>query len=185
MISPLYIAIGLIVLGIVWVIFTYNRFVLLRNRVREAWSDIEVQLKRRADLIPNLVATVKGYRDFEQETLQKVVDARSKALGAATVQERVKAEGELSQFLSRLLMLVENYPDLKASQNFLNLQEQLRETEDKIQYARRFYNSVVQEYNTALKVFPSNLIANLFGFKEEPFFDIPEEEYSEPPKVEL
>ncbi len=179
----------ILILGVslllVWVVFTYNRLIRLSNRVKEAWSDIEVQLKRRADLIPNLVNTVKGYKDFEQQTLQRVVEARGKALGAGDQHERMLAENELSQALSRLLVLVENYPELKASQNFLQLQTELRDTEDRIQASRRFYNSVVKEYNVALESFPSNLIASLFSFKKAEYFDVPDHEISSPPEVKL
>ncbi|HEX9502769.1 MAG TPA: LemA family protein [Patescibacteria group bacterium] len=168
----------LLVLGLIGI---YNSLIQSRNRVDEAWSDIEVQLKRRYDLIPNLVNTVKGYAAHEQGTLDKVTEARAHAtsitmdptkLDAAQMAKFQAAQGELSSALGRLLAVAEQYPDLKANQNFLNLQSNLTDTEDKIQAARRFYNGNVRDYNTKLQVFPTNMIAGLFHFTTRTFFDI-------------
>jgi LemA protein len=166
----------LIILGIIllWIILVFNRLVVLRNRVREAWSDIEVQLKRRYNLIPNLVATVKGYAAHEREVLEKVTEARTKAMGAQTVKEKAEAENFLSSTLKSLFAVAENYPNLKAASNFLELQRELRDTEDKIQAARRFYNTNVRDLNIKIESFPSNLIAKLLGFKKGEFFEIEE-----------
>ena len=161
----------------------FNSLVRSRNRVDEAWSDIEVQLKRRYDLIPNLVQTVKGYAAHEQGTLDKVVEARSKAtsitldpakLSADQMKKFESAQGELTTALGKLFALAEAYPDLKANQNFMKLQGDLTDTEDKIQASRRFYNGTVRDYNTKLQVFPTNLFASMFGFAKREFFDIDE-----------
>jgi LemA protein len=165
---------GLIVLVAVWLIAVYNGLITLRNRVQEAWSDIDVQLKRRYDLIPNLVESVKGYAKHEAGTLEKVIQARAAAMGAQTVAEHAKAENALSQTLKSIFALAENYPDLKASQNFAQLQDDLRDTEDKIQAARRFYNANVRDFNTKIEVFPNNLIAAPLAFKKFEFFEITE-----------
>jgi len=177
----------LVILAILTAIFiaVYNSLVVKRKRVQNAWSQIDVQLKRRHDLIPNLVNAVKGYMKFEKETLEKVIEARSKAVNAGNLQDRMKAEGELSGFLSRLLVVMEQYPDLKASQNVTQLTEELTSTENRISYARQFYNDTVMKYNTALEVFPSNIIASLFKFKPYPFFEISSEAEREAPKVNL
>ncbi len=159
---------------IVWVVLKYNRFVALINRAKEAWSDIEVQMKRRYDLIPNLVNTVKGYATHEREAFEKVIAARSAAMGAHTVGEHGRAEGELAGALKTLFALSEAYPDLKANQNFLELQRELSDTENKIQAARRFYNANVRDLNTGLQSFPGNVVAAFFNFKEQEFFDLPE-----------
>lgn len=166
-----------------WAVFAYNRLITLRNRMREAFSDIEVQLKRRYDLIPNLVETVKGYASHERELFEKVTQARSRAMGATTPHERAEAENMLSQTLKSLFAVAENYPDLKASVNFLELQRELRDTEDKIQAARRFYNTNVMALNTAIESFPANILANSFRFKREEFFDIDEKVEGQAPKV--
>ncbi|HDJ30615.1 MAG TPA: LemA family protein [bacterium] len=172
------IAIGLFILGIiVWIISTYNRLVTLRNRAKEAWADIEVQLKRRYNLIPNLVETVKGYASHERELFEKVTEARSKAMTAGTMKEKADAENALTSTLKSLFAVVENYPNLQASKNFLELQEELRDTEDKIQAARRFYNTNVRDLNIKIETFPSNIIARWFKFKKMEFFEI-EEGYS-------
>ncbi len=163
---------------------TYNGLVKLRNMVKDQWAQIDVLLKRRADLIPNLVETVKGYAKHESETLEAVINARNKAVGAQTTEEEIKANGELSGALSRLFALAESYPDLKANQNFLDLQNNLKETEDKIAYARQFYNDAVLKYKNKLEVFPSNLVAGMFGFKPEPFFEATEKE-KETPQVKF
>jgi len=166
------------------VIILYNALVRLRVQVKNAWSQIDVQLKRRHDLIPNLVEAVKGYMKFEQETLTKVMEARAKAVSAQSVPDIAKAEGELSGLLSKLFALVENYPDLKANQNVLSLQEELTTTENQIAFARQHYNDSVMRYNTKIQVFPSNVIASLFTFKPSDFFEVPEAE-KEVPKVDL
>ena len=171
-----YIIIGAIVLVILFVVLMYNGLVRVRNRKDEAWSDIDVQLKRRYDLIPNLVSTVKGYAKHEQETLSKVTEMRTRALAADGVKEKGEAENMLSGALKTIFAVAENYPDLKASQNFAELQRELSDTENKIQAARRFYNNTVQDLNTAIQVFPKNIIAGIFGFKEEEFFELSEEE---------
>lgn len=171
-IFSIFIAIGVILA--LWFVFAYNRFIAMRNRVREAWSDIDVQLKRRYDLIPNLVETVKGYAAHERELFEKVTQARAAAMGARTVGEHAKAENMLSETLKSLFAVSENYPDLKASQNFLELQRELRDTEDKIQAARRFYNTNVRDMNTAIDSFPSNIVARIFRFGHEEFFDLEE-----------
>ncbi|MDI6693256.1 MAG: LemA family protein [Anaerosomatales bacterium] len=166
------------------VIGIYNRLVTLRNRIDNAWSQIDVQLRRRYDLIPNLVETVKGYAAHERETLEKVIAARNAAMGAQSVKERSEAENALTGTLKSLFALAESYPDLKANQNFLMLQEELAGTESKIAYARQFYNDSVMTYNTAIQVFPSNVVANVFGFREREYFEI-EEAAREPVAVKF
>ena len=177
------VVIGLYVMGL------YNTLVQMRNSVKEAWSDIEVQLKRRLDLIPNLLATVKGYTKYESETLEKIVAARNAALGhPQTMQEVAKAEGEISGALKSLFALSESYPDLKANANFIELQHELRDTEDKIQAARRFYNGNVMAFNTKIQQFPANVIAGHFNFTEQPLFELAADEKSaanKPVKVEF
>jgi len=165
-----------------WVAVSYNRFIVLINRTKEAWSDIEVQLKRRYDLIPNLVETVKGYATHERELFEKVTEARAKAMGAQTMKEHAEAENFLSQALKSLFAVAENYPDLKASTNFLELQREVTDTEDKIQAARRFYNGNVRDLNIMIESFPANIIASMFNFKKAEFFEIEETE-KEPVKV--
>jgi len=174
----------IVVLIIVWLILTYNRLVTLKNRAKEAWSDIDVQLKRRYDLIPNLVETVKGYAAHEREIFEKVTEARSRAMGAQGIKERSEAENYLSQTLKTLFAVAENYPDLKASQNFLELQREIRDTEDKIQAARRFYNTNVRDLNTKIESFPANIVAGLFGFSKMDYFEIEGAE-KEPVKVQF
>lgn len=166
-----------------WLVFAYNRFVALINRVKEAFSDIDVQLKRRYDLIPNFVETVKGYAAHEKEVFQKVTEARSKAMGAQGLEEKAQAENMLSQTLKSLFAVAESYPDLKASANFLELQTALRDAEDKIQAARRFYNTNVLALNTKIAVFPNNIVANTFGFKKAEFFGVENAGEREAPKV--
>jgi LemA protein len=160
-----------LVLGLVGI---YNSLVQSRNRVDEAWSDIEVQLKRRYDLIPNLVNTVKGYAKHEEGVFIRVTDARANAMAAPTPGQKLAAENQLSQTIRSLFAVAENYPELKANQNFLSLQSDLTDTEDKIQAARRFYNGNVRDYNTKLQTFPSNIFASMFGFQSKTFFDIDE-----------
>ncbi|HZX49860.1 MAG TPA: LemA family protein [Candidatus Paceibacterota bacterium] len=183
--NPIYII--LIVLGVIvaWVVLTYNRLINLRNRVKEAFSDIDVQLKRRYDLIPNLVNTVKGYAVHESGVFQKVTEARTRAMGATGVHERAEAENMLTGALKTLFAVSENYPDLKASTNFLELQRELRDTEDKVQAARRFYNNTVMSMNNKVETFPSNFIAQMFSFKKEEFFELEEEAARSVPEVKF
>lgn len=165
----------LIIIGIiVYFVLIYNSLVNLRNRVKNAWSQIDVQLKRRTDLIPNLVETVKGYAAHEKGVFENVTKARSSLMNAQTPQENAEANNMLTGALKSLFAVAENYPDLKASQNFQDLQRQLSETEDKIAYSRQFYNDTVLMYNNKIQMFPSNLIANQFDFQEAEFFEAPE-----------
>ncbi len=174
--TPLYIVIGILVIAIVIIIGMYNSLVTLSKRVQEAWSDIDAQLKRRYELIPNLVSTVKGASNFESSTLEKIVQARNNAMGAGTMSEHKDAENMLSGALKSVFALAESYPDLKASQNYLALQTELSDTENKIQAARRFYNSNVMAYNTKIATVPSNIIAKQFNFTEKEFFELSEDE---------
>ncbi len=155
-----------------WAIMTFNGLVTLKNRVEEAWSDIDVQLKRRYNLIPNLVETVKGYAKHESGTFEKVTKARTEAMNAKSVADHAEAENMLSQTLKSLFAVAEAYPELKANQNFLSLQGELSDTENKVQAARRFYNGNVRDFNTKLQVFPTNMIAGMLGFKAREFFEI-------------
>ena len=174
----------IVVLLLVWLIAVYNNLVSLKMRVKNAWAQIDTQLKRRFDLIPNLVETVKGYAAHEQGTLEKVIAARNTYTSANTVEEKAKANNELTSTLKNIFALGEAYPELKANENFLALQTELAGTEDKVAYSRQFYNDTVQMYNTAIMKFPNNLIAGMFGHKEEPFFTIDEAE-KEPVKVQF
>jgi LemA protein len=183
--NSLYIIIGAVVVVVLWVILTYNRLVALRNRVKEAFSDIDVQLKRRYNLIPNLIETVKGYATHEKEVLQKVTDARTRAMGATGVHEKAEAENMLTGALKSLFAVSESYPDLKASNNFLELQRELRDTEDKIQAARRFYNNTVMGLNNKIETFPSNVIAGMFKFIKEEFFELDDESERAVPEVKF
>jgi LemA protein len=158
----------------VFLISIYNKLVHLRNIVKDQWAQIEVHLKRRADLIPNLVETVKGYASHEKETLDAVITARNKAVAANTPETEIKANGELTQALGKLFALSEAYPDLKANTNFMDLQKNLKETEDKISFARQFYNDAVLGYKNKLEMFPSNIVAGMFAFKPEMFFEASE-----------
>jgi LemA protein len=180
-----YIIGGIVVLLLLINIGTYNSLVRLRNHMRNAWAQIDVQLKRRHDLIPNLLETVKGYMKHERETLESVTNARNLAQGAIGkgVGAQSKAEAELSGALGRLLVVVENYPDLKASQNFLALQEELTSTENKISFSRQFYNDSVLHCNNKIQMFPSNIIANITGFKAGEFFEVEVAAEREAPKV--
>lgn len=166
----------LIILAVVllWLILTYNGLITSRNRVDEAWSDIEVQMKRRYDLIPNIVSTVKGYAAHEDSVFTKVTEARTAAMGAKTMKEHAQAENLLSETLKSLFAVSENYPALRASDNFLQLQHELTDAEDKIMAARRFYNANTRDFNTKLQVFPTNVIAGTFGFVKREFFDAPD-----------
>jgi LemA protein len=166
---------GLVLLLVIVLIATYNRLVTLRQRVKNAWAQIEVQLKRRYDLIPNLVATVKGYASHERETFEQVTKARTMAIDARTVQEQAGAENMLTGALRQLFALAENYPQLKADTNFRQLQEELTNTEGKIAFSRQFYNDTILKYNTAIQRFPTVLIAGLFGFHQEAYFNLDDE----------
>jgi LemA protein len=166
---------------IVWVIFAYNKFIKLVNRTKEAWSDIEVQLKRRYNLIPNLVEAVKGYATHEKEAFENVTKARAAAMSAEGAHDKGQAENMLSGALKSLFAVSEAYPDLKANTNFLELQRELTDTENKIQASRRFYNTNVRDLNTGLAVFPANIIAGMFNFKEQEFFELDEESPAKEP----
>ncbi len=183
--SFLYIVIGIVALAVLWAIFAYNKFVKLVQRTKEAWADIDVQLKRRYDLIPNLIETVKGYAAHEKETFDAVTNARAKAtqihvdpsnITPEQITAMAGAEGALTQSLGKLLAVAEAYPDLKANQNFSELQTELSDTENKIQAARRFYNGNVRDLAIGLQSFPANIIGNMFSFKEEEFFELGEDE---------
>lgn len=179
----------IVLLALIFILFLYfigiyNSLVRLKVQVENAWSQIDVQLKRRHDLIPNLVEAVKGYMKYEQETLTKVIEARAKAISASSIPDKAKAEGELTGVLKSLFALFENYPDLKANQNVLALQEELTTTENQIAFARQHYNDSVMFYNTKTQVFPSNIVAQIFGFTRKDFFEVPEVE-KEVPKVDL
>jgi LemA protein len=174
-----------VVLGlvIIFVVSIYNALVRLRNQVDNAWSQIDVQLKRRHDLIPNLVETAKGYMKHERETFEEITKARSQAMGARSVSDASKAEGALGDALSKFMLVVENYPDLKANQNFLSLQEELTSTENKISFSRQNYNDQVLFFNNKIQMFPSNIIANTFNFTKRDFFEIEAPAEREVPKV--
>ena len=165
-----------VVLIIAWAFATYNKLVDLRNRVKDQWAQIDVQLKRRFDLIPNLVETVKGYAKHESETLEAVIQARNTYVSATTPEAQMKADGDLEKAISKLFALTESYPDLKANTNFQHLQQELTETESKIASARQFYNDTVLLYNNKVEMVPSNIIASLFKFKKEAFFEANEAE---------
>jgi LemA protein len=171
---------GILVISIIGI---YNSLVRLRNQVDNSWSQIDVQLKRRHDLIPNLVETAKGYMKHERETFEEITKARSQAMGAKNVAEASKAEGALGEALSKFLLVVENYPDLKANQNFLALQEELTSTENKISFARQSYNDQVLFFNNKTQMFPSNIIASMFSFTKRDFFEIEAPAEREVPKV--
>ena len=182
----LLVVVGALVLAvIVAVIGYYNNFVTLRNRIDNAWHQIDVQLRRRYDLIPNLVETVKGYAAHEQSTFQKVTEARASAINAQTVGEQGRAENMLTGALKSLFAVAEAYPELKANENFMQLQEELTGTEGKVAYARQFYNDVVMRLNTAIQRFPGNIIAGIFNVKEREYFEIEEAEAREPVKVQF
>jgi len=180
------IILAVVAVVVIWFIFAYNRFVRLITRAKEAWSDIEVQMKRRYDLIPNLVNTVKGYASHETTAFENVTKARAMAIGAGTLGEKGKAENMLSGALKSLFAVAEAYPDLKANQNFLELQKELSDTENKIQSARRFYNTNVRDLNIATETIPSNIVAKLFNFSKMEFFDLGDnKEAEEPVKVQF
>ena len=180
-----WVIIGIVVILLIGFWATYNGLVRLRNQTKNSWAQIDVQLKRRHDLIPNLVETVKGYKNFERETLEAVTKARNIAVQASSggAAERGKVEGELSGALARLLAVVERYPDLKANQNFLALQEELASTENKISFSRQYYNDSILKYNNQTQMFPSNIIASMTGFKAGEFFEVTAAEEREAPKV--
>jgi LemA protein len=182
--SAVWIAVALVALVLVYAIYLFNRLVSLRNRVDNGWSQIDVQLRRRYDLIPNLVETVKGYATHERELFEHVAEARSQAIGASTVGDQAQAENQLTAGLRRLMAVAENYPELKASQNFLALQEELTGTESRIAYARQFYNDQVMLLNTRIQAVPSNVVAKIFGFTPREFFDI-EDPIRGPVQVDL
>lgn len=173
---PVWIVIGVLAVILLFVWMTYNALIVLAERIKEALSSIDIQLKRRIDLIPNLIETVKGYAKHEKGVLESVTKARTALMSAETLQEKAKAENMLEKTLKSLFAVAESYPDLKASNNFLKLQEELADTENKIAYSRQFYNANVLEYNMKLKTFPTNIIANLFKFNDEEFFVASEEE---------
>ncbi len=180
-----FILLGLIVVLVGWVVGIYNSLVGLRNRVKEAWAQVDVQLKRRFDLIPNLMETVKGYMNHERETLEAVTQARAAISGAGNMSDRMNAEGGLTAALGRLFAVSESYPDLKASTNFLSLQEELASTENKISFARQFYNETVMRMNNKVQMFPGNIIAGMFNFQNEEFFELTDEAQREAPKVDF
>ncbi|MEW5907950.1 MAG: LemA family protein [Patescibacteria group bacterium] len=184
MTTTLWIILGITGVLILWFIFAYNGFIRLLTRSKEAWADIDVQLKRRYDLIPNLVETVKGYASHERQLFEKVTEARSRAMTAQGIEERGRAENDLAGTLKTLFAVAENYPQLRAAENFKALQDELSDTENKIQAARRFYNSNVRDLNIKIDSFPSNIIAGIFAFKKMEFFDLEEGETAkEPVKV--
>lgn len=182
--------IGLVILAIVvilviYVIAKYNGLVTLRQRVKNGWSQIDVQLQRRFDLIPNLIETVKGYMEHESGVLEKISELRSSWANAQTVADKANLDTQLSETLKTIMAVAENYPDLKANQNFMSLQQELTNTEDKISYSRQFYNDIVTKYNTELEVFPSNIVASIFKFKPEALFEVDSEEARKNVKVDF
>ncbi len=179
--STLYIVLGIIIAFILYLIFKYNGFITLKNRAQEAWADVDVQLKRRYDLIPNLVNTVKGYASHEAGTFEKVTEARTKAMQAGTTAEKGAAENELSSTLKSLFAISEAYPELKANTNFLQLQSELSDTENKIMASRRFYNGNVRDFNIGVQTFPGNMIANMFKFTVLEFFELEQDSVEKNP----
>ncbi len=183
--NVVFIFLGIVLILVFYIIGVYNSLVKLRNQVKNAWSQIDVQLKRRHDLIPNLIEAVKGYMKHERGTLDSVTNARAQAMGAQTVGEKSAAEGLLSGALGKLQIAVEAYPDLKANQNFLSLQEELTSTENKISFSRQNYNDQVLFFNNKIQMFPSNIVAGMFNYNEEEFFEIEEPIEKEVPKVDF
>jgi LemA protein len=183
----LLIILGLILILVMWVISLYNRLVKLRNNRQQSFADVDVQLKQRHDMIPQLVEAVRGYMQYEKSVLTEITEARANAMKATTINDKIAAETRLSTALDGLRVAVEAYPDLKASQNFLDLQNEISDIENKIAAARRFFNSATKELNVATEVFPSNIIANMFNFKREPMFDLGEQRAAaeEPPKIQF
>jgi len=176
---------GLVVLAGLWLIAVYNGLVRLRNEVKNAWAQIDVQLKRRHDLIPNLVETVKGYAGHEKSTLEAVIQARARAVAAEGIPARIQAETGLSGALGRLMVVAEQYPDLKANQNFLALQEELTSTENRIGFARQYYNDAVMRFNTRLESFPQNTVAGMFAFRSSAFFEVEDQAARAAPQVKF
>lgn len=185
MTTLLWVILGAVALIVLWFIAVYNGLIKLKNRTDEAWSDIDVQLKRRYDLIPNLVETVKGYASHERQLFEKVTQARSQAMQAGTPAEKGKAENILTDTLKSLFAVAENYPQLRASENFAKLQDELSDTENKIQASRRFYNGNVRDFNIKIQVFPNTLVAGMLGFKAREFFEIEEVKEREAVKVQF
>ena len=181
----LLVLLGIIVLLVLFFLGIYNSLIQLRNQVKNAWSQIDVQLKRRHDLIPNLIETAKGYMQHERQTLESITEARSRAMGAESVGDKAKAEGALSGAMSKFFLVVENYPDLKANQNFLALQEELTSTENKIAFSRQAYNDQVLFLNNKIEMVPSNIVAGMFNFKKEEFFEIVDAAEKAVPKVKF
>ncbi len=181
----LYIVLGVVAVLFVWFIATYNRLISARNAADNSWADIDVQLKRRYDLIPNLVETVKGYAGHERALFENVTKARAVAMGAKTPAEHAAAENMLSDTLKSLFAVAENYPDLKASQNFMQLQSELRDTEDKVQASRRFYNANVRDWNTIIQSFPTNVVASAMKFTARQFFEVADGAQREAPRVQF
>jgi LemA protein len=180
-----YILLGILVIIVVWAVLAYNKFITLINRAKEAWSDIDVQLKRRYDLIPNLVNTVKGYATHETDAFENVTAARAQAMGAQNIVDKGKSENTLSSALKTVFAIAEAYPDLKANQNFLSLQSELSDTENKIQAARRFYNGNVRDLNIAVDSFPNNIISNMFHFVKMELFTLDEGDTAAKAPVEV
>jgi LemA protein len=181
--TVIYIILGIVVLALIWVMFAYNSFVKVINRAKEAWADIDVQLKRRYDLIPNLVNTVKGYAAHESTLFEKVTNARASAMRAGNIAEKGELENTLAENLRSVFAVAENYPELKANENFLKLQEELSDTENKIQAARRFYNGNVRDLNIAIDSFPQNIVAKFFNFLKMEYFELEQDSVAKEPVV--
>ena len=181
----IFLILGVLAVLAIWVVAKYNSLVTLRNQVENGWKQIDIQLKRRHDLIPNLVSTVKGYMEFEQETLHKVVEARNAAVGARGVADSAAREGALTGALTKLFALMENYPNLKANENVRQLQEELTSTENKVGFARQFYNDIAMRFNIAQEVFPGNLIASMFGFRRAELFAVSDDAERAVPRVDI
>lgn len=178
----------IVVLLAIWCVSLYNNLVKLRNNRENAFANIDVQLKQRHDLVPQLVATVKGYATHEREVLQRVTEARTAAMGATTINDKINAENALTSALAGLKVSLEAYPDLKANQNFMQLQNEIADLENKLAAVRRFFNSATRELNNAVETFPSNIFAKMFGFKKEPMFEVPQEErtiYDKAPEIKF
>ena len=180
-----WVLLGLVGIIIIWIIAIFNKLVGLKNRSDEAWSDIDVQLKRRYDLIPNLVETVKGYAKHEKSVFENVTKARAEAMNAKELPDQAKAENQITQALKSIFAVAENYPALKANENFAKLQDELTDTENKIEAARRFYNGNIRDYNIAIEVFPANAVANIFGYKRRELFEMENTAEKEPVKVDF
>ncbi len=183
--TTLLILLAILLVIVLWLVGAYNGLVRLKNRVKNMWSQIDVQLKRRHDLIPNLIETVKGYMTHEREVLENITNYRAQAMDAKTVGEKAQAEGMLGQALGKLQVAVEAYPDLKANQNFLSLQEELASTENRIAFSRQAYNDSVMSFNNKIEMFPSNIVAKMFSFNQEEFFEIEDPQEKAVPKVDF